>query len=175
MKEPSLFFKGRMRLPLVFWLSAVISSALVSFSVACRLPTLDQLNYTRQEPRKSDLVGVWVPDESSLQAMRQKGGYDTSVQTKLVLKGDGTYELSSMPDWWSNDFGESRKGFENYAGNWTVSKFGDKFWTVSLKSLSGTRLPGTRFANLIGQSPPYRVDFIIGDADENNSMIFIRQ
>lgn len=158
------------RLHLAFWLSALIGCALLSFSVACRLPTLDQLNYTRQEPKKTDLVGIWVPDQSSLQAMRQKGSYDTSVQTNLVLKGDGTFELTNMPDWWSSDFGESRKGFETYAGNWTISKFGDKFWTVSLKSSFGTR-----FANLIGQAPPYRVDFIIGDADENNSMVFVKQ
>lgn len=101
--------------------------------------------------------------------MRQKGDYDTSVQTNLFLKNDGTFELTNMPDWWSNAFGESRKGFESYAGNWTVSKFG-KVWTVELRPVSGTR-----FANLLGQSPPYRLDFIIGDADENNSMIFMKR
>jgi hypothetical protein len=147
----------------------LILGALLSFSVACRLPTLDQLNYTRQEPKKTDLVGIWIPDEATLQAMHQRGGYDTSAQTRLTLKTDGSFELVNMPDWWSNDFGESRKGLDNYAGNWRVSKFG-KVWAVELRPVSGTR-----FANLIGQSPPYRVDFIIGDADENQSMIFIKQ
>ena len=102
--------------------------------------------------------------------MRQQGGYDTSAQTRLTLKTDGSFELVNMPDWWSNDVGESRKGFDNYAGKWTVLKYDGTTWALSLKSSSETR-----FANLIGQSQPYRIDFIIGDADENNSMIFVRQ
>ncbi len=154
----------------VFWPSALIGFALFSFSVACRLTTLDQLNYTRQEPKKADLVGIWVPDQSSLEARRRKGGYDASIQTNLVLKADGTFELANMPDWWSDKFGESHKGFESYSGNWTVFKPDGKVWAVSFKSSFGTR-----FANLIGQSPPYRIDFIIGDADENQSMIFMRR
>jgi len=110
-----------------------------------------------------------MPDEVTLQGMHQRGGYDTSAQTRLTLKTDGSFELVNMPDWWSNDFGESRKGFDSYAGNWTVSKYDSKVWSLSLKSSSRTR-----FANLIGQSPPYRIDFIIGDADENQSMIFTK-
>jgi hypothetical protein len=151
------------------WLAILICWALISLSVACRLPTLNQLNYTRQEPSKADLIGVWAPDEATLQTMRRRGGYDTSIQTRLILKTDGTFELVNMPDWWSNDVGESRKGFDNYSGNWIVSKFG-KVWAVELRPVSGTR-----FANLIGQSPPYQIDFIIGDADENQSMIFTKR
>lgn len=105
--------------------------------------------------------------------MHQTGGYDASIQTKLLLKADGTFELVNMPDWWTNDYGDSRKGFENFAGTWKVTQF-SKVWAVELRPSSGTR-SGTRSLNLIGQSPPYRIDFIIGDADENNSMIFLRQ
>jgi hypothetical protein len=75
-----------------------------------------------------------------------------------------------MPDWWSDKFGESHKGFSDYSGSWKISKDGKNFWDIQLKALSGTRS-----ANPIGQSAPYRLEFIIGDADENESMIFVRQ
>jgi len=167
MKNFRSLFKGSLGLRW-FWFAALTGYA-ISLCVACRTPTLNQLNYTRQEPNKSDLVGTWVPDQASLRTMGAKGGYDTSVQPKLVLKSDGTFELLNMPDWWSSRFGESGKAFESYSGSWTVSKF-SKVWAVALRPVAS----GTRFLNLIGQSPPYQIDFIIGDADENNSMIFNR-
>jgi hypothetical protein len=137
--------------------------------LACRLPTWNQLNYTRQEPGKVDLVGIWVPDEATLQLMHQNGRYDTRVQPRLTLRADGSFELVNMPDWWTNNFGESHGEFESYSGNWLISKSG-QVWNVELRPPSGTR-----FAGLIGQSPPYRIDFTIGDADENESMIFEKQ
>lgn len=141
---------------------------LVSLSLACRLPTSDQLNRTRKEPNKIDLLGTWVPDRSSLQAMESEGGYDASVQPKLILRADDTFELVNMPDWWDNGFGKSRKRFQDYSGAWGLSKYGNTgFWDVDLKSASQTRS-----VNLIGQSPPYRIEFIIGDPDSNVSMIF---
>jgi len=36
-------------------------------------------------------------------------------------------------------------------------------------------LPGTQSANLIGKAAPYNLEFVIGDLDENESMIFVRQ
>jgi hypothetical protein len=134
------------------------------------MPNLDQLNHTRNEPKKTDLIGTWVPDNSSMRAMEARGGYDTSVQPKLTLKPDGYFELVNMPDWWNNGFGKSQKGFQDYSGTWGISKYGNTtFWNVDLKSSSQTRS-----ANLIGQNPPYRIEFIIGDPDSSESMIFER-
>lgn len=61
-----------------------ILSCLLLLALACHVPTLDQLNYTRKEPKKSDLFGNWLPDKSSLRVMESGGGYDTSVQPKLI-------------------------------------------------------------------------------------------
>lgn len=141
---------------------------LVLGPLACRVPTLDQLNYTRNEPKKSDLLGTWVPNQSSLREMESSGGYDTSVQPKLILKADGTFELVNMPDWWDNGFGRSNKSFQDYSGSWGLSTYGNTGrWDIDLKSLSRMRS-----VNLIGQSPPYRIEFIIGDPDSSVSMIF---
>jgi hypothetical protein len=144
------------------------SFLLGSLILACRLPTVDGLNHTQKEPKKSDLLGMWVPSKSSLRVMESEGGYDVSVQPKLILRADDTFELVNMPDWWDNGFGKSRKGFQDYVGTWGLSKYGNtSFWNVDLKFSSQTRSP-----NLIGQNPPYRIEFIIGDPDSNLSMIF---
>jgi hypothetical protein len=146
----------------------ILSCLLLLGPLACRVPTLDQLNYTRKEPKKSDLLGTWVPDKSSLREMESKGSYDISVQPKLILKADGNFELVNMPDWWDNGFGESHGGFQDYSGSWSLSTYGNTgVWSIEFKSSSRTRS-----ANLIGQSPPYRIEFIIGDPDSSVSMIF---
>jgi hypothetical protein len=143
---------------------------LISLLLACRLPTVDQLNYTRTEPKKNDLVGAWVPDKSTLEVLRTRGGYDTSTQTNLVLRDDGSFDLLHMPDWWSDRFGQSNKGFENHTGTWRALNYGDTgIWHIDLRASSGTRL-----VNLIGQTPPYRLEFVIGDPDSNVSMIFTK-
>jgi hypothetical protein len=159
------------RSPTFFWISLWLGCSLIA--VGCRLPTLNQLNSTRNEPNRTEIVGTWVPDEASLRAMHEKGGYDISVQPKLALNNDGSFELANMPDWWSDVFGKSSKEFESYSGNWMISK-STQVYVIELRPVSGTRL-GTRFGDLVGQSPPYRIDFVIGDADENNSMTFIRK
>ena len=143
---------------------------LISLSFACTVPTIDQLNYTRKQPKKDDLTGIWVLDATSLERMRTNGGYDTSIQPGLDLKSDGTFELTRMPDWWDNGFGKSRQGFQDYSGSWDTSTYAKGFWQIDFKS---TR--GTRSAQLIGQSAPYRIEFVIGDPDSNESMIFQKQ
>lgn len=138
--------------------------------LGCRPPTLDQLNYTRTRPKKADLVGIWIPNKSSLEYMQKNGGYDPAIQPKFVLRDDETFELSNMPDWWDNGFGESNKGFQSYSGKWIINDFKEGFWKIELRPPSGTRV-----IDIIGQSPPYYLEFTIGDPDENNAMKFTKQ
>ena len=141
---------------------------LLSLWLACRVPSLDQLDHTRKEPNKIDLLGTWVLGKSSLRSMQSEGGYDASIQPKLILKADDTFELVNMPDWWDNGSGKSHKAFQDYSGAWELSKYGNTdFWNVYLRVSSKTRS-----ANLLGQNPPYRIEFVIGDPDSNVSMIF---
>jgi hypothetical protein len=146
----------------------ILGFLLLSLWSACRVPSLDELNQTRKEPNKSDLLGTWVLGKSSLRSMQSEGGYDVSNRPKLILKADDTFELVNMPDWWNKGLGKSNKAFQDYSGGWGLSKYGNTgFWTVYLRFSSQTRS-----ANLLGQNPPYRMEFIIGDPDSNVSMIF---
>ena len=152
------------------WVGLSVGCVLLALLVSC-LPTFDQLNYTRKEPIKNDLIGTWVPDTPTLKLLRTRGGYDASIQPKLILRDDGTFNLSRMPDWWSDSFGESHKGVEDFSGTWGTSAYADTgVWLLDLRARSGTRA-----ANLIGQRAPYRLAFIIGDPDNDISMTFEKQ
>src|SRR5882724_5249406 len=96
----------------------VVSLIVIYLSTSCD-PVSEYLAYTRAEPAKASLIGAWFPDEPSLQAMWTKGGYDKSIETKLILRENGTFDLINMPDWWPG-FGKSHQAFNNYSGNWTV-------------------------------------------------------
>jgi hypothetical protein len=153
--------------------NAVIEILLLFFGlslVSCRLPNWHELNFTRTEPKSADIIGTWHADENSKEAMRENG-YDVSIPTSLILKDDGVFVLANAPDWLWDSFGESHKQLETFEGRWSISSYSDKgFWQVDLKSSKG--LPS---AQLVGQKPPYLLDFTIGDADNNESMILVRQ
>ena len=156
------------RLFITLLCGVIFGLLLFSWPIACRLPNLDRLNRTRTEPKKADLLGTWVLNKSSLAEMQSIGGYDIFIQPKLILRVDGNFELVHMPDWWDNGSGKSRKGFQDYAGSWGLSTYGNTgLWHVDLKSSSRTSS-----ASLLGQSPPYSIEFIIGDPDSNVSMTF---
>lgn len=143
--------------------SCFLFLSFVFLSQACS-NAVEYLSYTRKEPLKTDLVGTWVPDISTLASMRHK--YDPSVKTSLVLRGNGTFDLINMPDWWS-DFGNSNGGFKSSSGTWAVfQNTTTEFWELGL---------GTTSVQMLDQKAPYRLSFIIGDADGDQRMIFAKQ
>lgn len=127
---------------------------------------------TTREPAVSALPGTWVPDKASLEYMREKGGYDTSNKTELVLDANGTYKMLNMPDWLWLDDGLSHKGLRSERGTWKVELDGGQpYWVLSLQTKSSSR-----GAALLGQHPPYRVRFSFGPIDSNRqSMTFVKE
>src|SRR5262249_50031885 len=71
-----------------------------------------ELSFTRHEPARSDIVGVWTPTEKTLRDIRKRGHYE-SVAHKIVLSDDGTFAMVNMPDWWTDGFGESHGKFDS--------------------------------------------------------------
>ena len=125
----------------------------------------------QQDPTKADIVGTWILDQASLETLKVKGGYRPTPQKRLIIYENGTFQLFAMPDWWSNPFGESGREFENDQGTWEIQRYGNAGpWQVLLKASSGTRL-----VTMLGRSPSYELEFIIGDPDMKVSMVFIRQ
>ncbi len=132
--------------------------------------TIEYIQFTRDAPNRSDLVGTWEPDDSTVRDMKQRGNYDISLPTKLMLRDTGYFEMINMPDWWGNSFAESRKGLDSDSGKWSVEQFAEPFWSVILSSSKGQRS-----VNLMGQKPPYKLHFVLGDPDSNESMTFIKK
>jgi hypothetical protein len=148
-------------------LAGVLLLALMSFSCTVwhRRPPL-----TAVEPNTADFVGTWVPDAPTLKEMQSKGGYASTIKTSLVLRNDGTFELSNMPDWWSTATSESHGKFDHYSGNWSISQQDSHFWHLTLVSTEVARV-----VDLFGQNAPYRMAFRIGDPDNDQWMMFDKQ
>lgn len=134
---------------------------LASVSLSCNV-WLRRPPFTTVEPNKADFVGTWIPDASTLKEMHRKGGYASSAKTSLVLRNDATFDLSNMPDWWSAGSSESHGRFNQYSGNWSISRMYSHFWHLNLVSTWEAR-----DVDLFGQNPPYRIAFRIGDPDND--------
>lgn len=154
---------------------ALIIIMAASFFLACR-GNLGSPGYTTVEPKKSDLVGTWIPDQATLEDMKKRGGYDTSLPTRLVLKSDGSLEIANMPDWWEIPFGTSRRAMASHSGSWSIyhdyPDYPDQpcCWTIAVKYSNRAR-----FLKLLGNKPPHKIEIILGDPDSGNEMIFIKQ
>jgi len=129
-----------------------------------------ELNFTWRQPAESDLIGTWVPTQDTLNDIRKRGGYP-AANHQLVLRGDGTFSLLNMPDWWLNDGGESSGGFNSGSGTWKLRKDGS--WQIYLRFDSVRNF--TNFGaplNLRRQKPPYLIHIHVGDPDEWHAMLF---
>lgn len=162
-----LMFKTMRVSEVIGILTGVVLLALMSLS--CNV-WLKRPPFTTVEPNRTDFVGTWVPDATTLKMMQSKGGYALSVKTSLVLRNDSTFELSNMPDWWSTASSESHGKFTQHSGHWSISRTYSHFWHLNLASTWEAR-----DVDLFGQDPPYRIAFRIGDPDNNEWMIFEKQ
>ena len=130
----------------------------------------EELQFARQKPLETELVGTWVPTTQTLEDMRGNGGYSISTH-ELVLNADKTFAMKNMADWWATDFGESKKDFQSTAGRWTLSPAdGGRDWGIAL-------IVGTSEIALVhvrNQVPPYLIHIGIGDPDNGHFMLFER-
>ena len=153
------------------WTSKAIVLAL--FSLACVVSGCNHIYYdgTRAKPPHEALVGIWIPDSSSLKYMHDEGGYIVSTKPEIVLKADGKYELNNLPDWIWLDDGVSQGTFRSETGMWEVSLDGDgTYWILLLRAHDSERGIG-----LLGQRAPYRLRFRFGHVDDRRDMTFVKK
>lgn len=146
-------------------------------SAACHVPVGEFFNSygcVSTEPNKDELVGVWIPDEATLEDIRTRGKYNPTVSTKLMLRADGSFEMENMPDWWKNGFGESSGGFESNSGAWKLSGAGGACWRIDLK-VSNVGTSVGLLEHRFGGQPRYVIAIILGDPDSGEKMIFVKQ
>jgi len=88
-------------------------------------------HFLREEPKKESVPGVFVLNRDSYSDdMLRSMGYD-DLSVRIVLKEDGTFSISQMPDCWLSDRGDSEGGYDSCRGTWSLYK-SDSVYTVSL-------------------------------------------
>ncbi|HAR68098.1 MAG TPA: hypothetical protein DCR55_18130 [Lentisphaeria bacterium] len=131
------------------------------------------------EPAAESVVGVYVPDPRTKKLIAETGGY-VKTDSAVQLMADGTVVFQSIPDWWNTSFGRPKGGFDSGEGTWKVSKM-QRWWGVALlfdstAAFSSMESPGGLDTGimLVGNEPPYKLHFTVGDPDSGAAMQFER-
>lgn len=123
--------------------------------------------YTTIKPKKSALIGTWNATSNSLDDMHSRGHYD-NVTPKIIIRSDHTFTMKNMPDWVFDTWGTSHKKLITGSGRWELFQSDKKEgseWGINF-------FPKYSGAMLIGNEPPYSLEFFEGDADEGNFTTF---
>lgn len=126
-------------------------------------------------PEDTDIAGIWIADESTLNDMRTRGKYRETVVPKLIFHADGKFQMENMPDWWRDGFGRSTGGFQTGEGTWKLEQ-NRCCWTIGLllKSHNVSTDFGLR-EHRSGGDPKFIIERMIGDPDSDDTMTFVRQ
>jgi hypothetical protein len=136
----------------------------------CVCPNLDTEYFARNKPKPTDLVGRYIPTENTLHFVRDEGGYEV-VDTSITLSIDGSFEMVNMPDWWMEPFGKPSGEFDSGKGEWSIERQ-QEWWELELNFNSEDPPTGLTFIPLVGEAPPYKLWFYVGDPDSGDVMIF---
>jgi hypothetical protein len=147
---------------------------LVALCLACNVPVDEYVGRYRmvtQKPEKADLIGVWVIDQATFEDMKARDAYHPSRPTEIVLRGDDSFELTNMPDWYKDGFGESHGQVVNLTGKWRVTG-NNGFWTVELEAVVGALEPQLVLREpRYGSQPRYLIEMDRGDLDDSSDTI----
>lgn len=137
----------------------LLLGAFAAFTMMC--VNLDTEYFTKNKPKRKDLVGKYYPTEDTLKFISDEGNYTVDT-ISIQLYPDGTSEVINMPDWLRSASGESGGKLNSWNGKWDIVKMQD-WWKIEL---------GSGIYPIAGDKPPYQIWFYIGDPDNGNVMIF---
>jgi hypothetical protein len=150
--------------------AVVLVLAILSES-GCNLGAEPVFNYTKKKPAEVDIVGSWVPTNSTLRGLSDAGYAMEGRRPVIVLEPDHKYRMTDMPDWWFGIGGQPHGQFREFrekSGKWELSLDGERGWAVTLDETASGWL------YLRKQGPPYDMFLIVGDPDDWVSMTFQR-
>lgn len=88
--------------------------------------------FLRSEPKNELVPGAFVLDRNSYsEAMLRSMRYG-DLSARVVLKHDGTFSISRMPDCWLTAWSDPKGGYDGCSGSWSLSKR-DSVYAVSLR------------------------------------------
>lgn len=147
-------------------------------------------DYTRQQPKRSDIVGLWVLTPESAQDMKVLGKYKSN-NTTIQIKDDGTFSAVNLPDCaYSHDnrSWDFNKGkLLTVKGTWNteqrsfkpffdVNKADIEVWDLILvfNPTNLGSLPPDPYPILLNQEPPFTIHIPFGDPDAEDQIDLVR-
>lgn len=137
----------------LFALNVIYLGLLALSLTSCVNP--DELDFTRTEPTRADLVGRWIP-VSEPQAKREVSSAPTP---EIELRGDGSFSAINLPA--GPDVPGASKGLLSGAGVWGVDTGHDvvTIWVIYLDFANHYR----HTINLRHQGAPYLIHISTGE------------
>ena len=136
--------------------------------------------YTKTQPKLDDLVGVYVPDQTTVSLITREGHY-RELPASITLGTGGALSITNIPDWWGTDQGMAKGGFDSGRGTWKVVQHRE-WWAISAYFESAAQFASTQNRakdlytsfRLVGEGPPYKILLLVGSPDDGRAMQFER-
>ena len=130
-------------------------------------------NYTTEQPKKEDVIGVYQFKEQTIsQASIDKVGQKATI----VLNSDGSYQANNIPNVFGGANAESHK-YISATGEWKIETIGSvdngwghakSQWGITLTSID----PSLTNIGFMGDKNPYKLIVTFDDPDLGKVMIF---
>jgi hypothetical protein len=133
-------------------------------AVGCHGVNPAELEFTRAEPARVDVVGKWIPTPDTLKETKRSA-------VALVLRDDGSFSVVDLP--MSLEVpGVSRERVLSGSGIWRMQEEEDGFrvWVIHLDFASHHR----ETFHLRHQRPPYLIHIYLDDPDTGDAMLLER-
>jgi len=153
-----------------WWLWTIVLTGALSCGGCEPSPTDEP--FLKVRPKVGDLLGTWCI-ETTARAYLSKQGYDVAA-SRLVLRGDGSYSLAGMPNWFE-EHDQRRRTVCGSSGKWVLAS-NVSGWYVRLKPDRGD---GRHWENdcvlaVRRQRPPYLLYGATVDPDTDRAVFFMR-
>lgn len=145
---------------------ALVTFLVVISTIYCHGIDTDELDFTRGQPVRADVIGKWIPVTSPNQS-----ALSPISEQEIDLRADGSFSAVNLPT--SPDVpGASTKGLLSGSGEWRLNKDRDGFtiWIINLDFASHHR----ETVHLRRQKPPYLIHIFVGDPDSGQAALFHR-
>jgi hypothetical protein len=110
------------------------------------------VSYTKNEPKESNLVGVYKPDLMTRILISKESDFP-ATNSEIKLDADGKIELINVMGWLTeNETNMAGARLVSTNGNWHLQKVG-KYWQIVLEPENVTDY-GLR---LVGEKPAYKI------------------
>lgn len=127
--------------------------------------------YTSTKPTQT-LIGNYTPTKETKLLLSKM--YKNVKKSNLELRSDSSFSIKNIAAIWSPF--ATADGFEDIEGRWSLVRH-QEWWAIdlmtkSIKEANGhwnQKRVGTQLM-LIGQKPPYKLHFIIGDPDAGEAL-----